>query len=520
MSFNEVKNLRQSGKLEDAYNLAKQDLDSKPDDVWNKRSMAWVIYDLLKQNVSVDSYNTFNNYLKELKDLQLPEEEKMVFDSTAWQVGKLIYQLSKENEQVEIGGESFQLAHQRSIDLNKIKPLYELVKSFHFTKPSEGYSFLLKALHKCFKDQPDYIASIDWWGIENFREEDFLQEAIPSGKSVMALAEQVYIAYAKKLLEGYRADSFASVYSGDKTKLVSFLAKLDKLIDAHPELQYPPYYKAQILLAIGDSENVLSAFLPFAKKKRNDFWVWDLLADIFQDDEERKVACLCRAMLCRTQEDFLTKIREKLADYFVSKSLYKEAKTEIITILNTKSANGWRVSNKVQQWQSAQWYTSAEPFRNNMRFYKNRSSVADNILFSDSPVALAVIEFVNSDKKIANFIINQKKHGFFKYDRFFKSLEIGDVVEVRLSNDVDGNRYKILTAERTNQQPNEAILKLFVGDLRKKDEQEFAFVDDVFIEPKLVKKITLSSNNRISGKALLNYNKKKGSWGWKAISIN
>ncbi|MFD2514213.1 DUF7017 domain-containing protein [Pontibacter locisalis] len=520
MSFNEVKSLRQSGKLEEAYSLAKQDLEAKPHDVWNKRSMAWVLYDLLKQNASAESYDTFISYLKELKDLELPEDEKMVFDNTAWQVGKMIYQLLKENDQITIAGESYQLAHQRQIDINKIKPVFEIVQSFHFTKPSEGYSFLFKAFHKSFKDRFDYVELVDWWNLDSFGKDDFQQETLPNGKNVMALAEQAYIAYAKKLLEGYKADPFTSGYSGDKPKLGAFLVKLDEVIDSYPELQYPPYYKAQILLAVGDSENVLSAFLPFAKKKRNDFWVWDLLADIFQDDEEKRIACLCRAMLCRTQEDFLSKIREKLAAYFISKGFYNEARTEIKIIVDTRVSNGWKVSNKVQQWQSAQWYTSAEPFRNNMKFYRGHSAVADNILFADTPAELAVIEFVNSDKKIANFIINQKKHGFFKYDRFFKSLEIGDVVEVRLSNDGDGNRYKLLTAGKTNQQPNDAILRLFKGNLRKKEGQEFAFVDDIFIEPKLVKELNMSSDSQIFGKALLSYNKKKDSWGWKAISVN
>ena len=48
MSFKEVKELRQQGKLKEALELAQSDLEQNPEDIWNKRSIAWVYYDYLK----------------------------------------------------------------------------------------------------------------------------------------------------------------------------------------------------------------------------------------------------------------------------------------------------------------------------------------------------------------------------------------------------------------------------------------------------------------------------------------
>ena len=39
MSFKEIKELRQAGKLEEALQMANQALETDPDNIWNKRSV-------------------------------------------------------------------------------------------------------------------------------------------------------------------------------------------------------------------------------------------------------------------------------------------------------------------------------------------------------------------------------------------------------------------------------------------------------------------------------------------------
>jgi len=89
----------------------------------------------------------------------------------------------------------------------------------------------------------------------------------------MAIAEQAYIAYAKKLLEEEATGPRGIHRKINKEKIKSFLVSLDKLIAEHPEYQYPPYYKAKLLLAIGDGKDALSAFIPYAKQKPNVFLI-------------------------------------------------------------------------------------------------------------------------------------------------------------------------------------------------------------------------------------------------------
>jgi len=43
---------------------------------------------------------------------------------------------------------------------------------------------------------------------------------------------------------------------------------------------------------------------------------------------------------------------------------------------------------------------------------------------------------------------------------------------------------------------------------------------DIFITPPLVSRHQLIDGQRISGTAILSFNKKRGSWGWRAASIS
>src|SRR5690606_37036088 len=108
----------------------------------------------------------------------------MIFDNCAWQIGSLVYSLQKEEH----------------VDYRKINDLFSIIRDFHFSEPSDAYSFLYKAFNKGYQNWSDYVEFADWWGFENFRSEDYLKEEF-NGKKIMALAEQAYIAYSKKLLE-------------------------------------------------------------------------------------------------------------------------------------------------------------------------------------------------------------------------------------------------------------------------------------------------------------------------------
>lgn len=502
MSFKEIKALRQAGRLDEALQMAYEDLEAEPDNIWSKRAAAWVYYDYLKKYTQTKFFEAFKEFLIKIKDLQLPEDEKIFFDSCAWQIGKLVFDLQKREQ----------------VDYDKIDTLFEIIRDFHFTKPSEAYSFIFKAFHKGYHNWSNYLTFADWWNFENFCPEDFINEEI-NGKKIMCIAEQAYIAYSKKLLEGETQDPFGQKLVIDKEKIQSFLPKLDILIDKHPEFQYPPYFKAKLLLALGRSENVLSAFLPFARQKRNEFWVWELMAEIFSKKKEVQFACYCKALSLKTPEDYLVKLRQAFAEILIEKKMYNEAKTEIRKVLATREKHGWSMPNQIARWTEQDWYKSATSKKDNSELYCSHIKQAEEILFQDIPEELIVVEFVNPNKNILNFVKDKHKFGFFNYTGHLVEPRIGDLLKVRFSGAGQNGFYKILTAKKADPNETSNVMKFFKGKIKIISPQNFGFIEDIFIEPKIIEEIRLTNGQIVKGKAIISFNKKKNEWGWKAIKI-
>ena len=276
MPSKEIKELRQLGKLEEAYTMASEELQADPTNLWAKRNMSWVLYTQLDSKAS-SGIADFISKIEEVKSLELPSNEEMFFENICIVIAKAARAISGNT----------------LIDYEKLYHLFDAIKELPFHRNSKWYSVMLGALHKAFKESFRYTELIDWWNLENLRPEDFQKETLPNGKEMMSLSEQVYIAYAKHLLP--KQTQFGEVIF-DRDKVEVFMPLLDELIENYPDFQYPPYFKAKLLLATGDHDNVLSAFLPFAKKKRNDFWVWDVLSEVFEGEEDKIIACYSKAL--------------------------------------------------------------------------------------------------------------------------------------------------------------------------------------------------------------------------------
>ena len=505
MPTKEIKELRKSGRLEEALTMAQAELEAQPDNIWGKRNISWVYYEYLKKYAHDVNFDGFIENLNKIKDLNLPKEEVMIFDTSAYQVASMLFKIHSSEP----------------IDYLRINQIFDTIKAFPFTKPSESFSILYKSFHKGYHNWSRYLEFADWWDYANLRPEDYRTEEF-NDRKIMALAEQAYIAYAKALLEGEALDAFGAQRKIDTEKIQGFLPKLDSIIECYPEYQYPPYFKAKLLLALGNEVDVLKAFIPFAKQKRNDFWVWELMADIFADDQALQFACYCKALSLKTPEDFLVKTRNKFAELLIKEKRYQEAKTEIEKIIRIRNKHGWKISNQLSLWINSDWYSTVKSNSNNNPLYSKHLKEADEILFQDIPEVQVIVEFVNRDKKIVYFIKNKTYYGFFTYKDTSIEPGIGDLLSVRLQRVGNDGFYKVLTIKKSYEseiQELDIVIKV-KGSLRQNEGQNFGFIDDVFISPELITKNNLKNADYLEGLALQSFNKKKNEWGWKLIKLN
>lgn len=506
MPAKEIKELRQTGKLEEALILAKAELQVEPDNIWPKRNISWVYYDYLKLNSSPEQYEDFLVWLSEIQMLNLPSDEKMLFEQLAWQIGKMAFGLKK----------SFPNDPYKGIRL------FESINTFHFPKPSAAYSFLFRGLHKLLKDTNEYIKFADWWNFENFMSEDFQKEQMPNGRDVMAIAEQAYISYAKHLLPHYLTEG--GIHSGelsfDIEKAKGFLPKLKALGIAYPDYQYPGYFQAKLLVALGDTDKLLDTLLPFAKKKQNDFWVWEILAEAFSNDPEKVFACYCKALTCKSPEEMIINLRQKMARELKQKGNFSEAKTEIELLIYARTKNGFKIPDEVKKWQNEDWFKKTVSQKDNLAFYKQYIHIAEEILFNDIAEELVFVEFVNRDKKVLNFIISEVKYGFFKYNHLNINPQVGDILKVRFQGGSVGNIYKVCSAVKvSNPSFKENFQKNVNGVIRLDEGKNFGFVKDYYIHPDLVSKHRLKNGDEINALIIKSFNKSKSTWGWKVLSI-
>jgi len=493
MSFKEVTNLRKEGKLEEALVMAEQDFRNDPNGEWPKRAIALVYYSYLKKTQEKNDLKEMITNVEKITNLNLPDNEKLIFDNIAWSLGKYLYA-------------------NKTVSEDNLNRLFELIKDFPFTKPKNSYSFLLKAYSKHSQNWSRFVEFTRWWGMDNFLHEDYEPFITEGGRKVTALVESIYISISKKLL----------ILPLNIDLIKRFIPRIAKVSAEYKNMQYPPYYYAKLQLAIGDIEGFIKAFLPFARKKRNDFWVWNLLSEIYSKDSEEYFSCLCKSLSCRAPAKFTINVKEKLARVFETNEQYPQAKTEYVEIIDAITAEGWNLKDKHKNWQLKSWWNDTKPPHNNYKIYNANIDIAEKLLFADKPETLIAIDIVNKEKTVFSFIASKELEGFIHYGKLKLNPNPGDIYAVRFKEQPKDNKStfrQVYSIHKTEKTPSDEIFKTVEGKITIKPGNSFGFINNIFVSGNLIKNNKLKDGQLISIVALLSFNKKKKSWGWKGVRV-
>lgn len=480
-----------SGQVSQAYELARTDLNGTPDGLWQQRALGWVLYYMIKGDSERGDYAKLLEHIDELKTLsQLTmDNDSLIFDNVLFQIANFI-----KNKVFLTDVDAFA----------KLSALFLRVREYVF-KPSRAHSYYLQVVIK-FENWQELADFFDWWNLDNLMPDDYKPYVNQNGQKMMTLAERAFIANSKALLK-----------KNDLGRIEEFLPKLDKLMNQHEEMVYPGYFYGKLLLVLGsNADEALKVIVPFARKKSAEFWVWQLLGDVFVDNEEKRLACLLRAVHCRTQESFLGKVRIKLAQIYINGNQPGKARYHIDMFVRCYVSHGWRLPYEIDCWMHQPWFDAAVPDGKETIDYK---SITDDILCDGAEECMAVVTYVDSNSCKSYMVYGREKKMSQKLR--FKNLP-GDALRLHYIKSKEG-RIKILSATKVQIPENLDYARHVTGTIAKRSEKDFAFLRvgkvQCFVSPAVVQKYNLNHGDNVFGVIVYDYDKKKDSWNWVCVKV-
>ena len=169
------------------------------------------------------------------------------------------------------------------------------------------------------------------------------------------------------------------------------------------------------------------------------------------------------------------------------------------------------------------WYSNASSLENNNKLYKEKSQLIDKLLYEDLPETIVVVDYVNEEKKILNFLLNRYYRGFFNYSQFDVNPKVGQVYKVKMKSEGDEGYHNVYSmSEKDNERASDLFYN-FIGNISIHKGNSFGIIDgkqSVFVTGHQIKKYQLSDGDTVNGLAIANYDKKKKVWGWRLINVN
>lgn len=501
MTINEIIDLRKSGEIEKAYEESKTLFESNPEDTNSRICLSESVKAMMDRAGKEGDALNLALLLEEYGSLGLEEiGQTELNDKAAWDVRALVLRW-KEDEKY---------------DAAQLDRIAQALTSIEFARPHRYFSILLDAMVRV-KDQngnpwPGIVNFIDWWGLENLLPEDFERVRIHNGQMISSLAERSYTAYVKALL--------AALAQGQKTREAElFVHELDLLRQAHPEFRYTEYHKTQLLKALGRMEEAVGAARSFVKTHQNEFWAWSMLGDIV-DDNDLKLSCYCRALTCRADYGFLIKVRQKAAQLMYDKGDLGNARKELDFVILTCQKKGWKIPEVVEEATRQQWYAETEPPYNNLKYYQSHLAASEEFLCGDVPETAIIIVKYNPQKNTASFITENRERGFFNTKKFNEQFGDNQIYMARLPEGVDSKGItKVISLRRVEDiTPYEGtFFRRLRAELNIKPGQTFTFIDDIYVDGTMVQ--GLEAGDMIDITAVVYYNIKRESWGWRAVRV-
>ena len=136
------------------------------------------------------------------------------------------------------------------------------------------------------------------------------------------------------------------------------------------------------------------------------------------------------------------------------------------------------------------------------------------------PSRVGVVDHVNTERNVLHFIVDREIDGVISLSNLSTQFREGCSIAVKLSRYPanKGKAYRVLHAEATDELPSPLVRQDFTEAVCLSNGMGFT-QSNIFIPPPLVAEHLVHDGQKISGVAIINFDKKRERWGWRAISL-
>ena len=485
------------GKAPAAYAIVKKELDNGSQDVWTQRAMGWVLYYIAKDRIIKKKARKAMDAIEVMRELNMltPQGDSMLFDNILWEIRSIVEGTAKGDDSM-------------------LDSVFDFLSQYTFA-PSKAYSALVKTV-KAHYWWDRLVEFYDWWNFDNLMPEDYLPFKMDNGKSIMSLAEQVYISYARTV-----------IHQKDEERIKAFIPKIETLAKEHSEMAYPGYFCGKLLMTQGgNKEETLAMVIPFLMKKRNEFWAWQLLGDVFKDEPERRLACLLRAVHCKCDEAFLTKIRAELARIYRNMGDYPRAHYHLDKIVQCCAMEHRQPAYEVQCMLRETLISKAVPDDSDSLDYRK---LTDEVIQRDMQESIAVVVYVDYQRKYAIIVYGQQKRSKERLKTLGVKVVLGTLLKIRwMPKGGEQKGIDIYSAEKIDDSGLEeqqfTYIRKIEGTFMHKLGTPYAFLKrkgkDCFVPPFIARNCGAGNGDSVTALAVLSYNDKKGKWDWVCVTVS
>lgn len=524
MTIKEITALRKSGQLEEALKAAEEEFAINANN-YTAGALFWCLNDLCKKENENDAISTIYERMKSLTEYCNGDDE-FIYKSIA-SIERRLDPLGKEIKNAlavaKAGGNvdnllkklrnifaNDELSQNLYVDCGWL--IYYALKNtptnnpdkrkvllldyirLELPRPELLHSLILAEAVKIEKNTPLQFRIRDFmslWGWENLRDEDWEQYKTDNGNIVPSLVEKLISVFAKEL----KTDGVRSPYE--------FVNVVDKALEKYPNSQYMPFYKATVLQSQGKNAEALDYYSKLILKSPSKFYLWHQAAALVED-EDLKIALLCRAISVENDESFIGRCRLDLAKALINKGLFANAKYELDKYREFYASKCWAL--KPEYHDVARMLISDQISDDNQSLYNNSVKRADEFIYSAVPSVLAIkiadrlVEdrnrpgrrFVQWTLKTKTGVQSLRKPSKFGLDN---NAPNGSIFEIKLQ---DG---KIVWTGKSERNPlDEDWIKKLEGVIRLRTDRNgktYSILNGAYINSKLLKDINDGDNVKV-----------------------